>query len=63
MKKFKIIYEHVLLDLENPKSFDVECPVVNKQIEQGWSVVNTFRFNSSRIAFVMEKEIHDVNIQ
>ena len=56
MKKFKIIYEHVLLDLGNPKSFDVDCKKVNAEITQGWSVVNTFRFNSSRIAFVMEKE-------
>jgi len=63
MKKFKIIYEPVLLDLEHPKSFDVECKKVNAEIVQGWSVVNTFRFNSSRIAFVMEKEIPDVNIQ
>jgi len=62
MKKFKIVYEAVL-PAEHLSPYDVECPVVNKQIEQGWSVVNTFRFNSSRIAFVMEKEIHDVNIQ
>jgi len=62
MKKFKIVYEAVL-PTEHPKPYDVDCHVVNKQIVQGWTVVNTFRFSSSRIAFVMEKETPDVNIQ
>lgn len=55
MKKFKIIYEAVLPE-QHPHPYDVECPRVNEQITQGWTVVNSFRFSDSRIAFVMEKE-------
>ena len=55
MKKYKIIYEAVL-PIQHPKPYDVMCNVVNEQIEEGWSVANSFRFSDSRIAFVMEKD-------